>query len=74
MRPGHDNKHPSRILRGKGVQKKKSNMFTVGSSISATFVLPVRHSTYIAVQTKKDGNKHVRWSNDQAEAGAKISK
>ena len=56
------------------MQKKKSNMFTVGSSISATFVLPVRHSTYIAVQTKKDGNKYVRWSNDQAEAGAKISK
>ena len=31
----------ARILRGKGVQKKKPNMFTVGSSTSATFVLPV---------------------------------
>ena len=30
----------ARILRGKGVQKKKPNMFTVGSSTSATFVLP----------------------------------
>jgi len=53
MRPGYDNKAPSRILRGKGMQKKKSNMFTVGSSISATFVLPVRHSICIAVQTKR---------------------
>ena len=31
----------ARILRGKGVQKKKPNMFTVGSSTSATLVLPV---------------------------------
>ena len=31
----------ARILRGKGVQKKKANIFTVGSSTSATFVLPV---------------------------------
>ena len=31
----------ARILRGKGVQKKKPNMFTAGSSTSATFVLPV---------------------------------
>ena len=31
----------ARILRGKGVQKKKPNTFTVGSSTSATFVLPV---------------------------------
>ena len=31
----------ARILRVKGVQKKKQNMFTVGSSTSATFVLPV---------------------------------
>ena len=31
----------ARILRGKGVQKKKPNMFTVGSSTSATFALPV---------------------------------
>ena len=35
------------------MQKKKSNMFTVGSSTSATFVLPVRHSTCVAVQTKR---------------------
>ena len=53
MRPGYDNVLPvrhgtcvavqlhARILRGKGVQKKKPNMFTVGSSTSATFVLPV---------------------------------
>ena len=32
----------ARIPRGKGVQKKKPNMFTVGSSTSTTFVLPVR--------------------------------
>ena len=31
----------ARILRGKGVQKKKPNMFTIGSSTSATFDLPV---------------------------------
>ena len=35
-----------RILRGKGVQKKKTNMFTVGSSTSATFVLPVYTQLY----------------------------
>ena len=63
----------ARILRGKGVQKKKPNMFNVGSSTSATFVLPVRHGTCVAVQTK-DGDRHVMWSNDQAEAGAKISR
>eukprot|EP00435_Cladocopium_sp_Y103_P051819 s620_g16.t1 len=33
----------ARILRGKGVQKKKLNMFIVGSSASTAFVLPVRH-------------------------------
>ena len=31
----------ARILTGKGVRKKKPHMFTVGSSTSATFVLPV---------------------------------
>ena len=41
------------FYRGKGVQKKKPNMFTVGSSTSATFVLPVRHGTCVAVQTKR---------------------
>jgi hypothetical protein len=40
MRPGYDKLH-ARILLGKGAQKKKPNMFTVGSSTSATFVLPV---------------------------------
>ena len=42
----------ARILRGKGVQKKKPNKFTVGSSTSATFVLPVRHGTGVASQTR----------------------
>ena len=37
----------ARILRGKGVQKKKPNMFTVGRSTSATFVLPVCVYIYI---------------------------
>ena len=37
----------ARILRGKGAQKKKPNMFTVGSSTSTTFVLPVYICTYI---------------------------
>ena len=46
----------------------------VGSSTSATFVLPVRHGTCVAVQTKRMEDRHVMWSNDQAEAGAKISK
>ena len=41
------------FYRGKGVQKNKPTMFTVGSSTSATFVLPVRHGTCVAVQTKK---------------------
>ena len=52
MRPGYDKLH-ARILLGKGARKKKPNMFTVGSSTSATFVLPVRHGTCVAVQTKK---------------------
>ena len=34
------------ILTGKGAQKKKPNMFTVGSSTSATFVLPVHINKY----------------------------
>ena len=42
----------ARILRGKGVQKKKPNMFTVGSSTSATFVLPVRPGTGVASQKR----------------------
>ena len=41
------------FYRGKGVQKKKPTMFTVGSSTRATFVLPVRHGTCVAVQTKR---------------------
>ena len=43
----------ARILRGKGVQKKKPNKFTVGSSTSATFVLQVRHGTGVALQRKR---------------------
>ena len=43
----------ARILWGKGAQKKmKPNMFTVKRSTSTTFVLPVRHSTGVALQTK----------------------
>ena len=42
----------ARIPRGKGVQKKKPNMFTVGSSTSATFVLPVHHGTGVALQKR----------------------
>ena len=42
----------ARILRGKGVQKKKPNMFTVGSSTSATFVLPVRPGTGVALKKR----------------------
>ena len=42
----------ARILRGKGVQKKKPNVFTVGSSTSATFVLPVRHGTGVALHKR----------------------
>ena len=44
----------ARILRGKGLQKKKPNMFTVGSSTSETFVLPVctnQFTTYIIPHT-----------------------
>ena len=45
----------ARILRGKGVHKKKSSMFTGGSSTSATFVLPVRDGTGVALQRKRMG-------------------
>ena len=44
----------ARILRGKVLQKKKPNMFTVGSSTSETFVLPVctnQFTTYIIPHT-----------------------
>ena len=47
-----------RILRGKGVQRKKPNMFIVGSSTSATFVLPVRHGTGVALQNKRMDVSH----------------
>ena len=40
------------FYRGKGVRKKKPTMFTVGSSTSATFVLPVRHGTGVALQKR----------------------
>ena len=40
MRPRYEKLH-ARILRGKGVQKEKPNMFTVGSSTNAILVLPV---------------------------------
>ena len=43
----------ARILRGKGVQKKNWNKITVRSSTSATFVLPVRHGTGVALYTKR---------------------
>jgi hypothetical protein len=42
----------NRILMEKDTQKKKSNIFIVGSSINAIFVLPVRHGTDIALQKK----------------------
>ena len=45
----------ARILRRKGVHRKKSGMFTGGSSISATFVLPVRDGTGVALQRKRMG-------------------
>ena len=45
----------ARILRGKGVQMKKSKRMTVGSSTSATFVLPVRHGTGVALYTERIG-------------------
>ena len=45
----------ARILRGKGVHKKKSSMFTGGSSTSATFVLTVRGGTGLALQRKRMG-------------------
>ena len=34
------------------MKKKKPHMFTVGSSTSAAFVLPVRHGTGVALQRK----------------------
>ena len=42
----------NRILREKDTQKKKLNIFIVGNSINAIFVLPVRHGTDIALQKK----------------------
>ena len=59
----------ARILWGKGAQKKmKPNMFTVRSSTSATFVLPVRHGTGVALQTKStevsqnpQSNRFCKW-------------
>ena len=78
----------ARILRGKGVQMKISNRITVRSSTSATFVLPVRHGTGVALYTKRigvvqnpqstrgtlaRGDKHVVWSSDEDEATGKVS-
>ena len=51
-RPGYD-RAPCKDSKGKGVQKKKPNKFTVGSSTSATFVLQVRHGTGVALQRKR---------------------
>ena len=78
----------ARILRGKGVQKKNWNRITVRSSTSATFVLPVRHGTGVALYTKRIGvfqnpqstgstlareDKHVVWSSDEDEANGEVS-
>ena len=77
----------ARILRGKGVQMKKSKRMTVGSSTSATFVLPVRHGTGVALYTERigffqnpqstrgtlaRGDKHVVRSSDEEEATGKV--
>ena len=57
----------ARILTGKGVRKKKPNMFTVGSSTSATFVLPVFLFTGNIITAPRHGmasnitNSHVRY-------------
>ena len=60
----------------------------VRSSTSATFVLPVRHGTGVALYTKRigvvqnpqstrgtlaRGDKHVVWSSDEDEATGKVS-
>ena len=45
----------ARILRGKGVQMNNTNRITVRNSTSATFVLPVRHGTGVALCTKRIG-------------------
>ena len=42
----------NRILREKDTQKKKLNIFIVGNSINAIFVLPVRYGIDIALQKK----------------------
>ena len=75
MRPGYaGTKLHARILRGKGVVEEETNHVHCGKLNKRNFC-PTSASRHMCSSAdKEDGDRHVMWSNDQAEAGAKISK
>ena len=73
MRPGYD-KAPCQDSTGKGCAEEETNHVHCGKLNKRNFC-PTSASRHMCSSAdKEDGDKHVMWSNDQAEAGAKISK
>ena len=73
MRPGYD-KAPCQDSTGKGCAEEETNHVHCGKLNKRNFC-PTSASRHMCSSAdKEDGDKHAMWSNDQAEAGAKISK
>ena len=75
MRPGYD-KAPCQDSTGKGCAEEETNHVHCGKLNKRNFcpTSASRHMCSSKNADKEDGDRHVMWSNDQAEAGAKISK
>ena len=73
MRPGYD-KAPCKDSTGKGCAEEETNHVHCGK-LNKRNLCPTSASRHMCSSAdKEDGDRHVMWSNDQAEAGAKISK
>ena len=76
MRPGFPqyDKAPCQDSTGKGCAEEETNHVHCGKLNKRNFC-PTSASRHMCSSAdKEDGDRHVMWSNDQAEAGAKISK
>ena len=73
MRPGYD-KAPCQDSTGKGCAEEEAKHVHCGKLNKRNFC-PTSASRHMCSSAdKEDGDRHVMWSNVQAEAGAKISK
>ena len=73
MRPGYD-KAPCQDSTGKGCAEEETNHVHCGKLNKRNFCPTSASQHMCSSADKEDGDRHVMWSNDQAEAGAKISK